>query len=178
MEVFSPVGTESSWDVFPDSESRKLICCSMSHLLNNPDGFKEQVGPFSIVYSRLFPSHGKILTGGSEGDNVHRLYLISVHINHTAKVLHVREPALRHADRKLLNLRCPDRFNPVDGSGKREPAGTIEQTAKFHASHLNLTGSVRWMPSSSFAPITAGPTAEENRITASSLSTPFRAFCR
>jgi hypothetical protein len=64
LEVRAIVAAERSWHVLPDGETRSnmLICpasslIGFSHLLYDPDSFKEQVASLSIVNTQPFASH-------------------------------------------------------------------------------------------------------------------------
>jgi hypothetical protein len=86
-EIFSSVGAERSWHVFPNSESWIQSICRFPHFFYDSNRFHEQPGAFSSKSSPA-SSNGQILTRASERDAIHRLYLVSVNLCDVAQVLH------------------------------------------------------------------------------------------
>lgn len=130
--------------------------------------------------AELLSGNAQILARASECDNVYRFHFTAVNIRNASEMFHVRKPFTCHIDTELFNLACPHRLNPVQRSGKRKPAGAVEQASEFNFSfhHITLTGSTSRYPFPSIPVITTGLEPLFMFITASSVLSALIVFIR
>ena len=82
--------------------------------------------------SLLLPGNGKILTGRTECDHIHRFNLRSVYFRHAAQMLHARKSFLGHANGIWFYLAGPYGRESILVSGKRESAAAVKEASDLH----------------------------------------------